>query len=248
MINFIENPNLPQRAVGSVICGALCDELNSFLDSAGIERFVIEPNNAIDSAVASHADMAAIHLGNNQLIIDRKQRLLINRLKSLGMNVTETEAEIAGEYPCDVALNFAIMGSRAIGNFNYADKSLTYSLSHHEHVNVRQGYCKCSCLIVNENALITDDKSIYANASKKGIDCLLISKGDIQLSPHEYGFIGGASGKISKDEILFFGDIRKHRDFKEIAAFIERHGCRILYLDFPLTDFGGMIPITEKAP
>jgi hypothetical protein len=67
------------------------------------------------------------------------------------------------------------------------------------------------------------------------------------LPGHQYGFIGGASGKISENEILFFGDITAHQDYKKIAGFIEKHGCKIISLNFPLTDFGGIIPIIEEA-
>ncbi len=248
MSGFIKMANLPQGKVSSVICGELCSELNDYLDSIGVERIVIEPNIFIDPAVRFHADMAVLHLGGERLIADKNQTCLINSLKERGFTVIETSREIKGEYPKDVALNFAIIGDRIMGNFRYADDALTESLSQIESINVKQGYCKCSCLAVSENAIITDDKSIYDKASEKGIDCLFISKGDISLEGHEYGFIGGASGKISKDEILFFGDITHHCDYKKIAAFIEKHGCRIIRLNFPLTDFGGIIPITEKAP
>lgn len=248
MMRFIENPNLPKEKVSCVICGELCDELNEFLDSKGIERLVIEPNMLIDNAVRFHADMAALHLCGNRLIAGKNQKSLIKILSERGFDVSETQDEIAGEYPKDIALNFTVVGDRIIGNFRYADKSLTDSIGELRTVNVRQGYCKCSCLVVNNNAIITDDKSIYDKTAENGIDCLLISKGDIFLDGHEYGFIGGASGKISKDTVLFFGDVTKHRDYKKIAGFIDKHSCKIEYLDFPLTDFGGIIPITEKAP
>ena len=101
---------------------------------------------------------------------------------------------------------------------------------------------------MSDNAVITDDESIYKALCLNGVDTLLISKGDIVLNGHNYGFIGGASYKISESKVLFFGDITKHRDYKKIADFIEKHGCEIIFLDFPLTDFGGIIPITEKAP
>lgn len=244
MIRFIEKPNLPQGKVHTVICG----ELNSFLDFRAIERIVIRPNVHIDPATAGHADMAAIHLGKNTVFADKNQSELIDRLKKKAFTVIESVSEIKGEYPRDVALNFTVMGNRALGNFAFADALLAEKLYGFERLNVRQGYCKCSCLVIDENALITDDNSIYNIACKKGIDCLLVSKGGVSLPGHEYGFIGGASGKISKNEVLFFGDITKHRDYKEIAGFIKKHGCEVLSLDFPLTDFGGIIPITEKAP
>ena len=70
MIRFIENPNLPQGKIKTVICGELCDKLNSYLDSIGVQRILVEPNNLIDKAVKFHADMAAIHLGANKVLID----------------------------------------------------------------------------------------------------------------------------------------------------------------------------------
>lgn len=248
MISFIKKPNLPKGKVASVICGNLCNELNDYLNNLGIERFVIEPNNSVDPAVKFHADMAALHLGANVVIVDKKQKRLVEQLNQKQIIVKETNTEIAGEYPKDIALNFTLINNTAIGNFKYADKVLLDSLKILQQINVKQGYCKCSCLVVSENALITDDESVFKKAQENGIDSLLISKGDVTLDGHNYGFIGGASFKLSNKDILFFGDITKHKDYKKIAAFIEKHGCKIKYLDFPLTDFGGIIPITEKAP
>ena len=98
-----------------------------------------------------------------------------------------------------------------------------------------------------DDGFITDDKSIFDALSVYSLECLMISKGDVNLPGHDYGFIGGASGKISETEVLFFGDVTKHRDYKKMADFIEKHGCKIVSLDFPLTDFGGIIPLTEVA-
>ena len=248
MISFIENPNLPEGKVKAVICGELCRELNEFLDSRDISQIAIAPNNNIDPAVRYHADMAVIHLGDRHILVDKSQDKLCEILKENGSEIYTTEENIAGEYPKDIKLNFTVFGNNIMGNFAFADDkllTLTESLSK---LDVKQGYCKCSCLVINENALITDDKSIYNIALKCDVDCLLVSKGDVSLPGHNYGFIGGASGKISKTEVLFFGDVTKHRDYKKIAGFIKKHGCKIISLDFPLTDFGGIIPITEETP
>ncbi len=246
MIKFIEQPNLPQCKVTSVICGELCRELNDYLDSIGIERICIEPNNDIDSSVRYHADMAAIHLGFNKILVGKNQTALAETLRKKAFDVWLSDSEIKGEYPFDIPLNFILFNGKLIGKIDYADNNLIDLTEKIIKINVRQGYSKCSCLIVNENAVITDDESICKALKAIGIDTLLISKGDILLNGHDYGFIGGASCKLSEKEILFFGDITKHKDYKKIAEFIEKHGCRIIYLDFPLTDFGGILPILEE--
>ena len=248
MINFIEKPNLPEGKIKAVICGELCRELKDFFNNRDIRQIIIEPNNRIDPAVKYHVDMAAIHLGSKKILVDKCQGKLCETLKENGFDIYTTDEDIAGEYPEDIKLNFSIFGDRIMGKLPFADNVLLSLIENLKKINVKQGYCKCSCLVINENSLITDDKSIYNIALENGIDCLLISKGDVSLPGHGYGFIGGASGKISKKEVLFFGDITKHSDYKKIADFIEKHGCKIISLSFPLTDFGGIIPITEETP
>ena len=247
MIKFVDEPNLPESKVRTIICGEYCDELCHFLKSRNIEMFKVTPNLDIDEATATHVDMLAIHLGKNVVLVDLEQYELAEALTKIGADILFNDVPVKGDYPDDIRLNFAIMGKRIFGNIKYCDSKILQRLKDYEIYNCKQGYCKCSCLVIDENALITDDKSIYNVATANGVDCLLISKGDVVLPGHEYGFIGGASGKISKDEILFFGDITKHRDYKKIADFIEKHGCKMISLDFPLTDFGGMIPLREES-
>lgn len=248
MIEFIKQPNLPQGQVKAVICGVLCRELEDFLDVRNIKRYYVDENPYIDVSTSTHADMLSFHLGGNKFVIDSQQTKLIEALHQQGACVFKTAKPIKGKYPNDIGLNFIVAGECLYGKIGFCDEVLLCELSEYKKCDCKQGYCKCSVLIVDKNAFITDDKSIFDIASKNGVDCLLISKGDVTLPGHEYGFIGGASAKISKDEILFFGDITKHKDYKKIAEFISKHGCKIISLNFPLTDFGGMIPITQETP
>lgn len=247
MIEFVEKPNLPKGKVKTIVCGELCEDLNNYFDSKGIKRIIIEPNYDIDHSVKFHADMAAIHLGGNSILIDRSQIDLYESLKNEGFDVSVTDKKIKGEYPHDIGLNFTVIGNKIIGKTACADKKLIDLTKDYKHISVKQGYCKCSCLVVDDNAVIIDDESIYNTLIKSGFDCLLVFKGDVSLPGHEYGFIGGASGKISHNQILFFGDITQHRDYIKIADFTTKYNCEIISLDFPLTDFGGIIPVTEET-
>lgn len=247
MIRFIEQSNLPVGNVKAGICGDFCNELTDFFRSRDINLIKVSPNPFIDKATASHADMLAIHLHNNVVLIDEGQKNLADALTDIGADVIVADSPVQGDYPDDIKLNFTIIGKQLIGNIKYCDSNILQQLIGYKKLVSKQGYCKCSCLVIGENALITDDKSIFNVARANDIDCLLISKGDILLPGHKYGFIGGASCKVSAKEVLFFGDITMHRDYKKIADFIEKYGCKLISLNFPLTDFGGMIPITEEV-
>lgn len=247
MIKFIINPNLPQGCVDKIICGTDDTDILKFFHDKNITVLANDPNMHIDSAVSTHADMAALHLGDKIIIIDKAQRSLKKALIDNGFCVTETLAEIAGEYPDDIALNFTVTDGYIAGNFTFADDNLLKLLSDKTKIQVKQGYCKCSVLVIDDKAIITDDESIYRKASENGIESLLISKGDVMLSGHEYGFIGGASGKISSDTVVFFGNIKLHRDYEKISCFLKKHGCSYICTDNnSLRDIGGIIPLTEK--
>lgn len=248
MMRFIEKPNLPEGKMKTLICGTDDERILSYFDRKGITVIKNAPNFSIDTAVSTHADMAVIHLGANRIITDQKQSTLAEELASLGMTVLESESDIAGDYPNDVGLNFAFVGINILGKFGCADETLLKETDSYNKVDVKQGYCKCSVLVVRENAIITDDEGIYRKATEKGTDSLLISKGDISLDGHPYGFIGGASGKISKDTVLFFGNAEKHSDFQKISTFLAKHGCRYECTDKgALRDIGGIIPLCEEV-
>jgi hypothetical protein len=90
-------------------------------------------------------------------------------------------------------------------------------------INVNQGYTKCSICVVNENAIITDDESIFAAAGNFFNDTLFVSKGSIRLNGYDYGFIGGASA-VYKDNVFFFGDLKMHSQGNEISEFCKLNG------------------------
>lgn len=247
MSSFVINPNLPEKRVCKIICGTEDELILAFFEKEGIDVIKNKANFCIDPSVARHADMAALHLSGNSVIADKTQSQLICELENLGMSVFTTEKKISGSYPDDIKLNFALFGKYALGNFRCIDRNLDDLLSDKEKINVKQGYSKCSTLVLDESSIITDDASIYAEIVKTGLDCLLISKGDIFLEGHEYGFIGGASAKISKDEVLFFGDIRKHSNFDDIEALISSRCMKIICTDDgKLRDIGGIITLCEN--
>lgn len=246
MTDFIKNPNLPKNIVKTLICGTDDIRILNYFESRNIEVIRSDENNYVDPAVKSHTDMAVLHLGDNIIVVDKGQEALIGKLREIGMEVYETAEIISGKYPRDVKLNFTIIGNNIFGNFRYIDSTVEDKLSGMNCFSVKQGYCKCSVLVLSETAAITDDESISRKMLEKGIDCLFISKGDICLDGHEYGFIGGASCKIGEDTVLFFGDITKHTDFISIDSFLSKHNCKYACTDNDaLRDIGGAVPVLE---
>ena len=155
--------------------------------------------------------------------------------------------KIGSKYPENIIYNAACTGRFFIHNLKHTDAELLAfankminSFIRLEFIDVPQGYTKCNTLIVDENSIITSDIGIY-NLCYGKLDVLLIEKGHIKLQGFDYGFIGGASGRVGS-AIIFNGDVTLHPDYEKIAAFIEDRDLKIKYFtEYPLEDIGSII-------
>jgi hypothetical protein len=112
-------------------------------------------------------------------------------------------------------------------------------------ISTNQGYSKCSIAPITNNAIITDDISVF-NSAKKYLDVLLVEHDNIELKGYNYGFIGGCSGKISDKEIVFSGNILKHKNCNDIISFCKNYSIDVISLgNGNLYDYGSFLPIIE---
>lgn len=109
-------------------------------------------------------------------------------------------------------------------------------------IDTKQGYAKCSTVIVDESSIITYDRGLAAACGKSnGPDVLLVEPGHIRLDGYKTGFIGGTSGRVG-DTVIFNGDLTAHPDFERIRDFIEGRDLKCVWFGgYPLTDIGSII-------
>ncbi len=252
-MNFIKKPNLPENSVKYALCSELIGEEGiGALNSLGVNVIKVPSNKRINTPVASHPDINCLHYGGNVfLTIDGFNKILSNSIENIidceKINNRVVPEAIGGVYPSDVLLNAVVIGDKVICNPKTISAELKRMISSDGKlvVAVNQGYTKCSVAVLNENAIITDDVSIY-NSCHNLMDVLLIKYDNIILKGYGYGFIGGASGKIAQDKLAFFGDVSTHANGNEIKSFCKKHGVECISLfEGNLRDYGGIIPILE---
>lgn len=243
----INNPNLPE---GRVVLAAINAEANEAIDSLsliGIETQKIIRNPALPTPVGAHADLQVLHLGGNLVLLADEHLFKWEFTKFF--KISKIKQRLGNKYPQDVRLNCTIIGNKLLCNpvtiapeiLRFAEEAgLTV-------IRVKQGYARCSVCVVNENAIITDDKSVFAAAGKFLNDVVLISKGSIELKGYNYGFIGGCCGKIDKDIIAFNGELESHSDYKIIMDCLQRNNIKCIELKKGrLCDIGGILPLCEE--
>ncbi len=246
-MRFIEKPNLPQSRVVTVAISGSAKKAIIKLNSMGIQTIKLTDNSLLPLPVNSHADLQVLHLYKNHLF-SQNEHLFSGELNESFSNITIRQ-KAGNKYPEDVRLNCAIIGNKIICNKDTIAPEVIEFAEQNQYIiiNVNQGYTKCSICVVDENSIITDDKSIFTAAGNFFNDSLFIEKGSIGLNGYNYGFIGGCCGKIDKNKIAFNGAIESHDDYKKILDFLNSHSveCVELHND-RLYDIGGILPLTEE--
>lgn len=196
-------------------------------------------------SIEYHPDISICKLNKRVLVVEpRHYNYYYEKLKCSNIELIKGYNKLDNYYPYTSHYNVAVINKHIIHNLKYTDKRiLNYSNKNgYKLVNVNQGYTKCSVSIVDEKSIITSDKIIHREAIKNKIDSLLISPGYIRLPGEKYGFIGGATGKISKKEILFTGHLDFHPDKDKILDYLDRKEITPIFLsDDEIIDLGTII-------
>lgn len=216
------------------------------IEDLGFKPILMPYDPRLPNPTRSHADMLLFLIDKNLFcnnIYFENNKSLFKKIEEYGYNIKPCDFEVKSSYPFDVSLNQAIIGKYILGNQKVCAKDiLSYANENRfSYIPIKQGYAKCSTLILNENAIITADDSIEKSVKKLNIDVLKINNGtnEIKLTGYDYGFIGGAS-TVYKKTVFFFGDISLHKDENKISNFCEKHGFSIISLSkTQLEDVGG---------
>lgn len=197
------------------------------LSKLNMNPILIPKCDEVYEAINGHPDIQINILRNkshSQIILQKNiQKCFKEILKVNNINYIISKNSLSNTYPGDIILNSLILENYFIHNLKYSDEELLNSQNSKVHINVPQGYTKCSILPVRDNALITSDKGIFESLKDYNFDILLLPPGDILLPSLNYGFIGGVGGMISNDKMAFFGDLDSYKWGDEIKKFLFKH-------------------------
>ena len=242
------SPNLPKGKVVQAAISSQAPITITALEACGISCLKIPPWPALAAPVQSHADMLCHPLGGKKVLVARENKHLFSSFQKNGFQPFFTQNFLQKEYPGDILLNAVQMGALCFAS-PFCDGTLKEALKR-ENVRlvcVKQGYAKCSTVVVSQEACITADPSIANSAKKEGLEVLQIRSGFVELPGYPYGFLGGACGKLANDTLAFSGDLRTHPDADAICSFLANHHVIPFSLHGgPLLDIGGILPLREE--
>lgn len=177
--------------------------LKEYLTEKGYALETVSSSGIVDKGISNHPDIFLCKMGASD-----NAPIFFAEKSDLGM-----------DYPADVAFNAACTGRFFIHNLSATNEKLLLAAKEMGMtlIDVRQGYTKCSVVVVDETSIITYDEGIIAACSKyPEISVLRVAPGFVRLDGYDTGFIGGASGRVGR-EIIFHGDLFGHPDFSAIG-------------------------------
>ncbi|QAA35269.1 hypothetical protein C1I91_10215 [Clostridium manihotivorum] len=197
----------------------------------------------IYDAINGHPDIQINILDSNTIIVQRDVPLaFLKQLDLLGIKYMLSSKSLTKNYPEDIILNAVNLKNHFIHNLKYTDETLKCTIKNKINIQVSQGYTKCSCAIVSDNALITSDVKIHNELTNNGFDVLLIPPGDILLPGLNYGFIGGTCGLTSNNELIFYGNLKNYKYGDMIIEFLKKYNVTPIFLnEGPLVDRGSLL-------
>ena len=208
------------------------NRLKSWFSSCGYAVEEFRTDGIVSGPLSCHPDMFMCKMG-------------VSDDSEIISYFMQNETRLSSEYPKDIPFNAACTGKYFIHNLKYTAPVLLKRAEELglEPVDVRQGYAKCSTVIVDENSVITYDRGLGKACTEAGMNVLLITPGHILLPGYDTGFIGGASGRVG-NTVIFNGDLSSHPDHEKIVRFIEERGLDVRWFpEWPLTDIGSIISI-----
>lgn len=238
----MKNEFLPLILLGSDASSRFFEPLRRL----GLFPLVLPSDKRLPSPIASHADML-VFIIDNVLFCNEEyyfnNESLFKKIAEYGYLINYSAFAVGNNYPQDIALNQALIGKYILGKKDACAKAiLEYTNNNeYEYLSVKQGYAKCSTLVLNKNAIISADDSILKASKDIGLNFLKINNSSvsIKLNGYGYGFVGGASF-VYNNQVIFFGNLENHENAKEISSFCESQGFSVLSLDQgQLTDVGG---------
>ena len=221
-------------------------EAKMCLASFGFDVIALPPFPRLAPPVSSHPDMLMLPLGDRLFVYKEyyeAHTALLDRIADkAGRSLSVINASVSPIYPHDVGLNLFTLGRRLVGRTDKAPQEILDYAEAQGYVPlfVKQGYAKCSTVLLGDRAVVTADPSILAAVESIGIDALSVSAGGVSLPGYEYGFLGGACG-VHQNHIFFCGSLDAHPSGAAIGTFCRAHGFDVVSLcPAPLLDVGSI--------
>ncbi|MDF3001342.1 MAG: hypothetical protein K0Q48_1461 [Bacillota bacterium] len=155
------------------------DALKHYIRLKGHQIVEIKRTTAVYEAVSAHSDLYLCRIKNERILSPEQNAKIGSMLRARGISYTIGSPLKGSRYPDNIAYNAAWAGSYLIHNLKYTDPAILKKTEELglETVHVKQGYTKCSLVVVDEQftvSLAVPPEGLMTKSSSMGISPLTL--------------------------------------------------------------------------
>ncbi len=226
------------------------NQIVASIEKLGFEVLKVPAHPKLSGACESHPDLSFCRIAPDTLVYAKDcDAEFIASLKKYGLTMIPGETALQAEYPYDIPYNGVRIGQYFLHNLRYTDMQLKKICQEAglTSLHVNQGYTCCSTAVVRENVVMTADAGIakVLQATSKVNTLLLPPQKNICLPGVDYGFLGGATGRIDDTHFVLAGHVKYLENGAEIEGFLQNQGVQLINLtDEKPVDLGTLLFFT----
>lgn len=208
-----------------------------FLRENNIKYIETMANPNLDPRIADHPDLSLFVLDDQNIVVaDEVYDYYKEKIPSYNLIRGESTEKT---YPMDAIYNVVRFNDYYVHNdFTETNIKKYFSDRNIAHLSVKQGYTRCSSIVL-KSTILTSDFGIYKSLKDK-IDIELLDEDTVALDGFDQGFLGGTC-TLYEDKLIFTGDISKHRAYPKIKEICQKESIKIFFPKCPLVDLGSLI-------
>lgn len=223
-----------------IISNKASDKFLKLLKELDIDFLKSIDNMLFNLNYYDHPDLSLFYFDDILYVEENISKYYFENLKDMEIKTVDISNFKNGE----VALNISFNEKYFFHNEKFTPRIVFDNLiKNRKYIKINQGYANCS-MICFKDTIITSDVGIYETLLENNINVKLVSTEGILLNGYKNGFIGGTCGFVSKDKLLFYGDVTNYKDYDIIKSVADDENVELIFPkgeDF--VDLGGIISI-----
>lgn len=223
-------------------------ELNR-LHQLGFHTIASERKSGLYNAVDGHPDLQFASIDGTLITLKDISHEKYAEISGYAKHPVKGESAASLPYPHHISLNALITEDLFLHRLDSTDRILLNlaEKSQRELIHTKQGYSRCSCAYVGNDAFVTEDRGIWEILRSLGKKVFYRPHTNVFLEGFDFGFIGGALSLIhigSHDLLLISGDLTRYQFGDALKSFLNEEKIPYECIgNGPLMDRGSIIEI-----